>query len=50
MKIDSNEIAALIKAEIQGYESKLETDDVGTVITVGDGIALYYGLDQAMLG
>ena len=50
MKIDSNEIAALIKAEIQGYESKLETDDVGTVITVGDGIALCYGLDQAMLG
>ena len=50
MKIDSNEIAALIKAEIQGYESKLETDDVGTVITVGDGIALCYGLDQARLG
>lgn len=50
MKIESNEIAALIKAEIQGYESKLETDDVGTVITVGDGIALCYGLDQAMLG
>lgn len=50
MKIDSNEIATLIKAEIQGYESKLETDDVGTVITVGDGIALCYGLDQAMLG
>lgn len=50
MKIDSNEIAALIKAEIEGYESKLETDDVGTVITVGDGIALCYGLDQAMLG
>lgn len=50
MKIDSNEIAALIKAEIQGYESKFETDDVGTVITVGDGIALCYGLDQAMLG
>lgn len=50
MKIDSNEIAALIKAEIQGYESKLETDDVGMVITVGDGIALCYGLDQAMLG
>ncbi|MCF0113485.1 MAG: F0F1 ATP synthase subunit alpha [Bacilli bacterium] len=50
MKIDSGEIAALIKAQIKGYESKLETDDVGTVISVGDGIALCYGLEKAMLG
>ena len=50
MKIDSSEISALIKAQIKGYESKLETDDVGTVISVGDGIALCYGLDKAMLG
>jgi F-type H+-transporting ATPase subunit alpha len=50
MKIDSSEISALIKAQIKGYEGKLETDDVGTVISVGDGIALCYGLDKAMLG
>ena len=50
MKIDSKEIASLIKAQIQGYESKLEAKDVGTVISVGDGIALCYGLEQAMLG
>ncbi|MCQ2742753.1 MAG: F0F1 ATP synthase subunit alpha [Bacilli bacterium] len=50
MKIDSSEIASLIKAQIKGYEGKLETDDVGTVISVGDGIALCYGLDKAMLG
>ncbi|MDY6393095.1 MAG: F0F1 ATP synthase subunit alpha [Bacilli bacterium] len=50
MKIDSSEISALIKAQIKGYESRLETDDVGTVISVGDGIALCYGLDKAMLG
>ena len=50
MKIDSSEISAIIKAQIQGYESRLETDDVGTVISVGDGIALCYGLDKAMLG
>lgn len=50
MKIDSSEISALIKAQIKGYESQLETDDVGTVISVGDGIALCYGLDKAMLG
>ena len=50
MKIDSSEITALIKAQIKGYETRLETDDVGTVISVGDGIALCYGLEKAMLG
>ena len=50
MKIDSKEISAVLKAQIRGFESRLEEDDVGTVITVGDGIALCYGLDQAMLG
>ncbi len=50
MKIDSSEITSLLKAQIAGYEGKLETDDVGTVISVGDGIALCYGLDKAMLG
>ena len=50
MKIDSKEIASLIKAQIKGYETKLEAKDVGTVISVGDGIALCYGLEQAMLG
>ncbi len=50
MKIDSSEIASLIKEQIKNYDEKLETDDVGTVISVGDGIALCYGLDKAMLG
>ncbi len=50
MKIDSSELTALIKAQISGFESALETDDVGTVISVGDGIAICYGLDKAMLG
>ena len=50
MKINSAEIAALIKEQIKNYESKLVLDDVGTVISVGDGIAICYGLDKAMLG
>lgn len=50
MKIDASEISAIIKEQIKGYQSKLEEDDVGTVISVGDGIALCYGLDKAMLG
>lgn len=50
MKINSSEISALIKEQIKGYEADLETDDVGTVISVGDGIAICYGLQKAMLG
>ena len=50
MKINANEISALIKEQIKNYRVKVDTSDVGTVVTVGDGIALIYGLDQAMLG
>ena len=50
MKIKTNEISALIKEQIKNYEHKVDSHDVGTVISVGDGIALIYGLDQAMLG
>lgn len=50
MEMKANEISALIKAQIKNYRHKIESKDVGTVLTVGDGIALIYGLDQAMLG
>ena len=50
MKIKTSEISALIKEQIKHYEHKVDSSDVGTVVSVGDGIALIYGLDQAMLG
>ena len=50
MKINSSEISALIKKQIKDFSHKVESDDVGTVITIGDGVALVYGLDKAMLG
>ncbi len=50
MKINSKEISALIKEQIKNYEKKIDSSDVGTVISVGDGIALVYGLSEAMLG
>ena len=50
MKINSSEISALIKKQIEDFSHKVESDNVGTVITVGDGVALVYGLDKAMLG
>ena len=50
MKINTGEISALIKQQIKDYKHKFDSNDVGTVISVGDGIAIVYGLDQAMLG
>lgn len=50
MKINANEISSLIKEEIKAYQHKVDANDVGSVISVGDGIALVYGLDKAMLG
>ena len=47
---DRDQISNLIKKEIQNYERKLEPDDVGSVISVGDGIATIYGLDKARYG
>ena len=49
MEINTFEIASLIKEQIKNYSHKLESNDVGTVVTVGDGIATVYGLDKAML-
>lgn len=50
MKIKTAEISALIKQQIKDFSTNVESNDVGTVITVGDGVALVYGLDEAMLG
>lgn len=50
MEIRPTEISALIKQQIKNYEDKLETSDVGYVISVGDGIALIQGLDNCMAG
>lgn len=47
-EIDS--ITNLIKKEISNYEDKIQTNDVGTVVSVGDGICTIYGLDKAMYG
>lgn len=50
MKIASGEMSALIKEQIKAFEGSIENDDVGTVISVGDGIATIFGLKSAMLG
>ncbi|WP_409296073.1 F0F1 ATP synthase subunit alpha [Peribacillus sp. SCS-26] len=50
MSIKAEEISALIKKQIENYQSEIEVNDVGTVIQVGDGIARVHGLDNVMAG
>ncbi len=45
-----NEISSYIKKQIEKYSANIQTTEVGTVIRVGDGIALIHGLDNAMNG
>src|SRR5919199_4765269 len=48
--IKADEITQLIRQQIENYESKVQVDEVGTVITLGDGIARVHGLDKVMAG
>src|SRR3989441_2407719 len=50
MQIKADEITQLIRQQIENYESKIAVDEVGTVISLGDGIARVYGLDKVMAG
>ncbi|AKG74790.1 F0F1 ATP synthase subunit alpha [Salinicoccus halodurans] len=50
MAIKADEISALLKSQIENYEADMKVSDVGTVIQVGDGIALAHGLNDAMAG
>lgn len=50
MSLRPEEISSVIKEQIQRYEDKLETKDVGTVLQVGDGIARIHGLEKCMAG
>ncbi len=49
MEIKANEISALIKEQIKKYHNKVEMVDTGLVMSVGDGVAVVYGLKNAML-
>ncbi|HET7184633.1 MAG TPA: F0F1 ATP synthase subunit alpha [Terriglobales bacterium] len=49
-QIKADEITKLIREQIENYESHIAVDEVGTVISLGDGIARVYGLEKAMAG
>ena len=50
MNLKPEEISSVIKEQIKNYKVALETNDVGTVIQVADGIARIHGLENAMQG
>jgi F-type H+-transporting ATPase subunit alpha len=50
MQIKAQEISEIIKKKISDFEKTVEVAEVGTVITVGDGIAKVFGLDNVMSG
>jgi len=50
MSIRPEEISAILKEQLERYQSEVEVSNVGSVIYVGDGIARVYGLQGAMAG
>ena len=50
MKLRPDEITGIIKQQIKDYRSEIELADIGTVVTVGDGISRVHGLDNCMSG
>jgi len=49
-QIKADEITKLIREQIDNYETKIAVDEVGSVMSIGDGIARVYGLDKVMAG
>jgi F-type H+-transporting ATPase subunit alpha len=50
MRFSTEEIVSVLKEQIEKYHLDLETQETGTVLEVGDGIARVYGLQKAMMG
>jgi F-type H+/Na+-transporting ATPase subunit alpha len=49
-QIKADEITQLLREQITNYDSRIQVDEVGTVISLGDGIARVHGLDKVMAG
>ena len=50
MKLDTAEISSIIKQQIKGFEAGAADANVGSIISVGDGVAIIHGLSDAMAG
>jgi F-type H+-transporting ATPase subunit alpha len=49
-QIKADEITQLLREQIANYDSKVQVDEVGTITSLGDGIARLHGLDKVMAG
>ena len=49
MDINVEEISRIIRSQIQNYDQKVEVSETGSVVSIGDGIARVYGLDDCMM-
>ncbi|HEX4536369.1 MAG TPA: F0F1 ATP synthase subunit alpha [Candidatus Acidoferrum sp.] len=49
-KINADEISKILREQIENYEQTVSVDEVGSVISVGDGIARVHGLEKVMAG
>ena len=50
MSMNPEEITSIIKERIANFEGRLQVDEVGTVLTIGDGVARVFGLKNVMSG
>ena len=48
--VSPEEVISVLKSESEGYDTKTEALEVGSVISIGDGIATVYGIEHAMYG
>ena len=49
-QIKADEITQLLRQQIENYDAKVKVDEVGTILSLGDGIARLHGLDKVMYG
>jgi F-type H+-transporting ATPase subunit alpha len=49
-QIKADEISQLLREQIENFESRVRVDQVGTIVSLGDGIARIHGLDKVMAG
>ena len=50
MDIRAEEISRIIRSQIENFDAQVDVSEVGTIISVGDGIARAHGLEKAMAG
>jgi len=50
MDIRAEEISRIIRSQIESFDAQVDISEIGTIISVGDGIARAHGLEKAMAG